>query len=79
MIIHIKGNQVTTIYQEKVDLSRLGPPVTRRASNVEPGADGLWRADLALSGGPVLAGFTKRSAALAAEFSWLEQHLSELN
>ncbi len=34
-----------------------------------------WMVDLALSGGPVLTGFKKRTDAIAAEVAWLNEHL----
>ncbi len=35
---------------------------------------GRWHADLSPVGGPVLGPFGQRSAALAAETSWLDEH-----
>lgn len=52
-----------------------GPPVTRRASHVEPNGDGTWRADLAPSGGPVLQPYPTRREALAAEAVWLRDNV----
>jgi hypothetical protein len=47
----------------------------RRASHVEPDDDGQWWADLSPVNGPHLGPFAKRSEALTAESSWLEQHI----
>ncbi len=43
-----------------------------RASHVEPTENGQWLVDLAPVRGPLLAPFSTRSAALAAENAWLE-------
>jgi hypothetical protein len=63
---------IRCLYDELIDLSALGQPQIRRASFVEPDAAGLWRVDLAPSGGPQLGPFLCRSAALHAEREWLE-------
>jgi hypothetical protein len=47
----------------------------RRASQVEPDAAGLWWADLAPVGGPMLGPFARRMQALTAEQTWLEKWL----
>ena len=65
---------VKTIYDETLDLGVLGRPTIMRASHVEPGQDGHWRADLTPVGGPVLGPYDRRSAALEAERRWLEGH-----
>jgi hypothetical protein len=62
------------IYSEVLDLTALGACSIQRASVVEPDGLGQWWADLALSGGPVLGPFRRRSEALAAEVGWLERH-----
>jgi hypothetical protein len=66
--------QVRCIYDETIQLGALGQPVIRRASHVEPDADGRWSADLQPVGGPVFGPFNHRSEALAAECAWLEKH-----
>ena len=66
---------VCCIYDETLDLSRLGKCSIRRASHVEPDEEGNWWADLAPSSGPQLGPFPLRSEALFAERHWLEQHL----
>ena len=65
---------VRFIYDETVDLSPLGKLSIERASHVEPTASGQWQADLSPVGGPLLGPFVKRSDALAAELSWLQEH-----
>jgi hypothetical protein len=62
------------IYDEAIDLARLGRLAIRRASHVEPTPDGCWQADLSPVAGPVLGPFNRRSEALEAERAWLEQH-----
>lgn len=64
--------EVRCIYSEAIDLRQFGIPDIRRASHVEPNADGRWLADLAPVGGPVLGPFDLRADALAAEVAWLE-------
>jgi len=60
------------IYDEGIDLAAFGRPVIRRASHVEPDADGQWLVDMAPSHGPVLGPFAWRSQALDAEIAWLQ-------
>lgn len=68
---------VQAIYDEALDLGVLGAVSIRRASHVEPAANGPgWTADLSPVGGPVLGPFAKRSAALDAEIAWLSEHLA---
>jgi hypothetical protein len=71
LVIDAQGT-VHTLYDESLDLRSLGPAVIRRASHVEPDADGQWWAEII--GGPRLGPFERRSAALAAEVKWLEIH-----
>lgn len=52
-----------------------GEATIRRASHVEPTADGRWEADMAPVGGPVLGPFEERAAALDAEVAWLREHV----
>jgi hypothetical protein len=65
---------VRGVYVEAIDLSTLGPLNIRRASHVEPDAEGRWWAELAPVGGPKLGPFGRRSEALTAELTWLEDH-----
>ena len=62
------------LYDETLDLRPLGALAIRRASHVEPTADGWWTADLAPLDGPRLGPFPLRSQALAAEVDWLTRH-----
>ncbi len=66
--------RVRAIYAEAIPLETLGRPRIKRASTVEPDRNGEWRVDLWLVFGPVLGPFPTRSAALAAEVAWLEEH-----
>lgn len=68
------GGVVQCIYSETIDLAKLGNPVIRRASHVEPDQQGRWLADMSPVGGPVLQNYATRSEALAAELAWLEAH-----
>jgi len=65
---------VRAIYDETIDLQRLGAITIARASFVEPVADGTWQVDLSPVGGPRLSGFSCRSQALAREAAWLTRH-----
>ena len=61
------------IYEDALrGLFALGRPTVRRASHVEPTAEGRWTADLGPSAGPLLGPFDTRAAAVAAERRWLE-------
>lgn len=74
MRLRIEANgTVRAIYGEAIPLDALGQACIERASHVEPNADG-WAADLSPVGGPILSGFGRRSEALAAEVTWLDQH-----
>ena len=77
MILVVDGKGVATcLYDEAIDLARLGPLDFHRASHVEPDALGRWWADLQPVAGPVLGPFALRSEALTAERVWLEERLS---
>jgi hypothetical protein len=71
-LIIAPGGAVRAIYSEAINLAALGSPAIFRASHVEPDQQGRWWADLSPVGGPTLGPFAVRSAALAAEHSWLE-------
>jgi hypothetical protein len=64
--------EITTIYQEVLDLAALGVMRIERASHVEPDAEGRWWAEVI--DGPKLGPFALRSEALAAEVAWLLKH-----
>jgi hypothetical protein len=66
--------QVSCVYGEAIDLTLLGSLEIRRASHVEPDAEGRWWAEMAPVGGPKLGPFDRRSQALEAESTWLERH-----
>ena len=68
------GGRVRCLYGEAVDLASLGTVSIRRASHVEPDRQGAWWADLSPVGGPRIGPFAKRSLALLAEQSWLDEH-----
>jgi hypothetical protein len=69
---------VRFIYSEPAAamVAGLGEMKPRRASDVEPGPDGNWYADMRRSGGPILGPFPfdRRDAAIAAEINWLNEH-----
>lgn len=73
LIVGLNG-QVRGIYGEEIALDALGPASITRASHVEPDNQGRWLADLSPVGGPLLGPFDRRSEALAAEVSWLEEY-----
>jgi len=68
---------VCCVYAESIDLSSLGALTIRRASHVEPDPEGLWWADLAPVGGPLLGPFPTRTPAQEAEQAWLVAHWLE--
>ena len=70
-LVVMPTGEVRCIYDETIDLHQIGLLDIRRASHVEPTADGRWQADLSPVGGPVLGPFVGRSLALAAEQAWL--------
>ena len=73
LIVDSQGG-VRCLYAECIDLTSLGTISISRASHVEPDDQGQWWADLSPMYGPKLGPFTLRSAALAAEQEWLEEH-----
>lgn len=75
MILRVDpAGQVEGLAVEGLDLAALGELTIRRAGHVEPEGGG-WFADLSPLGDPRLGPYPRRSAALAAEQSWLESHL----
>ncbi len=71
LVIHPDG-EITTLYQEVLDLAALGVMKIERASHVEPDDQGRWWAQVI--DGPLLGPFALRSEALAAEVEWLLKH-----
>lgn len=71
VIIQPNGD-ITTLYQEVLNLAALGDQQIERASQVEPDAQGRWWAQIL--DGPLLGPFSLRSEALAAEVDWLITH-----
>ena len=63
---------VRRLYDETMELQRLGSLHIRRASHAEPTPAGMWLADLAPVNGPVLGPFSSRREALEAERVWAE-------
>lgn len=68
------GGNIRCIYGEAINLAELGQLSIRRGSHVEPDEHGQWLCDLAPVAGPLLGPFASRSAALAAEVDWFNQH-----
>lgn len=63
---------IRCLYSEAIALPTLGRLTIRRASHVEPTADGQWLADLSpLQEGLVFGPFQHRSQALEAEEDWI--------
>ncbi len=73
LIVNPNGT-IKCLYDEALDLARIGPLTIARASHVEPDAAGQWMADLSPANGPVLGPFRTRTEALHAERIWLERH-----
>jgi len=73
MLIELGGN-VRCVYGEAIELAGLGLLKIRRASHVEPTADGQWLADLSPLAGPILGPFASRSEALLREEAWIVTH-----
>jgi len=63
------AGEITTIYQEVLDLAALGAQRIERASHVEPDVQGRWWAQII--DGPLLGPYALRSEALEAEVAWL--------
>ena len=76
MLMISPSGVVSGLYDELIDLQRLGSLQITRASHVEPDPDGQWWADLSPVGGKKLGPFSVRSQALAAEVIELERRLS---
>ena len=77
--IEIKDGALIFVWHDALAcLRNLGKTKIRRASRVEPTADGRWTADLGPVGGEVFGPFDLRAEALQAEFKWLTAHLREV-
>jgi hypothetical protein len=61
LVVNAAGN-VRCIYDEELDLRKLGKLQITRASHVEPDAEGYWWADMGPVDGPVLGPYSSRSA-----------------
>ena len=68
------GGNIRCVYGEAINLAELGQLSIRRGSHVEPDQHGQWLCDLSPVSGPLLGPFAGRSAALAAEVAWLNEH-----
>jgi hypothetical protein len=69
------NGQIRFIYNDSLrSLMEEGESVIKRASHVEPNAEGKWEVDMAPVGGPKFGPFETRKEALAEEVKWLESH-----
>jgi hypothetical protein len=76
VVVVVEAGAVRFVYDDTlVELLEAGDATVRRASHVEPTADGRWSADLSPVGGPELGPFRLRREALDAEVAWLRRHL----
>ena len=71
LVIDPQG-EITTLYQEVLNLTALGAQRIERVSQVEPDDQGQWWAQII--DGPKLGPFARRSEALTAEVEWLVKH-----
>jgi hypothetical protein len=79
-VIQPNGNVVAVYSDSLVGFNDEGAVTIRRASHVEPLADGFgWGADLSPVNGPQLGPYATRQAALDAELDWLAAHLPEIS
>jgi hypothetical protein len=74
VLISSSGSIQFVYNDELVSVMDCGDYRIKRASHVEPGADG-WVADMAPLLGPILGPFKLRGQALEAELDWLNDHL----
>ena len=63
--------QTRMVFNECIDVRKLGAIKIERGSHVEPTPDGRWTADLSPVDGPILGPFDTRKEALDAEVTWL--------
>lgn len=78
LVLCFRAGTMRAIYNDALaPMLRQGRATVRRASHVEPCiADNTqWEADMSPVGGPKLAGFKTRKAALAAEIQYLETNV----
>jgi hypothetical protein len=73
LVIDTRGNG-RCLYDEVIDLIKLGRLKIRRGSHVEPDRFGRWYADMSPVAGPKLGPFKMRSQAIAAERQWLRRY-----
>ena len=76
-LVITQTGQVRTVYDETIDLSKLGQLEIRRGSHVEPTTEGKWTVDLSPVDGPILGPCDRRSEALKAEHQWLVENWLE--
>lgn len=76
--VNSDGSIVFVWADDCAPLLDLGTAHVRRASHVEPNAEGKWTADLTPVGGPTFGPYTLRADALKAETDWLADHLVEV-
>lgn len=75
LIVVCPDGTVDFLYDDALrPLLEEGDFTIRRASHVEPTADGQWQVDLSPVGGPSLPPTAHRSDALAAEAAWLNRN-----
>jgi len=72
--IDTNGNLLFVYNDRLQNLMSEGSSSIRRASHVEPTADGRWTADLTPVNGPTLGPFDSRGEALKEEVKWLEEN-----
>jgi hypothetical protein len=72
-----RDGQIVTIYDERLDLSRLGLEQSERVSHVDPTPHG-WVADLRPVNGPTFGPFPRRSQAVDAELGWLDANFEQV-
>lgn len=71
-----ENGKVQSIYNEELELEKLGINNIKRASHVEPEGD-VWFADLSPINGPKLGPFKKRSEALKFEHDYINNILKK--
>jgi len=69
------SGETRCVYTEALELDQLGSPsITAHISHVDPDENGQWWADLSPVNGPTLGPFARKSEAIRAEVSWIEEH-----